>query len=409
MKTNYLKNVLFQTKSLSSSQLLIAIISIIQIGIVSRLLGPENFGRAVLVITLISLIFRILHARNSDVSLLIFKSHGTTHIFNSYVFDFLISTIGAVITIIVFHSSLNSLFGQYKFDIFIGFLILSRIIYSFSETAKAIITLQGKYSKLAKIELFSTLVRFLLVLFLFNISPKIEFYFLAYTVYFFVYGLSSLLSVRKDIVKVNIQYSEMKNYFQKTKLNYFKQRTDQLVGIIPQHFDVVILSYFADYSTVGIYKIAKRLVEPIDSLIAVLNPFLQHNLSNVNNKFSIRNFFVKVLFPTSTIISIFYFAFGKYLIELIAGQEFTQSNQPLRILVIGYIFYFCTFWIRQKLLFAEKIHYHTIARLIGTTAFLVLANFLTQDFKAIGLSIALSVSIFSQKLYEFYIYKKHHL
>ncbi len=73
------------------------------------------------------------------------------------------------------------------------------------------------------------------------------------------------------------------------------------------------------------------------------------------------------------------------------------------------MFYFCTFWIRQKLLFAEKIHYHTIARLIGTTAFLVLANFLTQDFKAIGLSIALSVSIFSQKLYEFYIYKKHHL
>ena len=219
----------------------------------------------------------------------------------------------------------------------------------------------------------------------------------------------SLLSVRKDIVKVNIKYSELKIYFQKTKVNYFKQRSDQLVGIIPQHFDVVILSYFADYSTVGIYRIAKRLVEPIDSLIAVLNPFLQHNLSNNNNKFNIRKFFVNVLFPLSSIISLFYFSFGKYLIELIAGQEFAQSNQPLRILVIGYMFYFCTFWIRQKLLFAEKIHYHTIARLIGTTVFLLLSNFLTQDLKAIGLSIALSLSIIFQKLYEFYIYKKHHL
>ena len=409
MKFNYLKNVLFQTKSLSSSQLLIAIISIIQIGIVSRLLGPENFGRAVLVITLISLIFRILHARNSDVSLLIFKSYGTTQIFNSFIFDFLISFIGAVITILVFHSSLNSLFGQYQFDIFISFLILSRIIYSFSETAKAILTLHGKYSQLAKIETVSSLVRFLLILFLFNISPKIAYYFLAYSAYFLVYGLYSLLSVRKDIVKVNIKYSELKIYFQKTKVNYFKQRSDQLVGIIPQHFDVVILSYFADYSTVGIYRIAKRLVEPIDSLIAVLNPFLQHNLSNNNNKFNIRKFFVNVLFPLSSIISLFYFSFGKYLIELIAGQEFAQSNQPLRILVIGYMFYFCTFWIRQKLLFAEKIHYHTIARLIGTTVFLLLSNFLTQDLKAIGLSIALSLSIIFQKLYEFYIYKKHHL
>ena len=409
MKFNYLKNVLFQTKSLSSSQLLIAIISIIQIGIVSRLLGPENFGRAVLVITLISLIFRILHARNSDVSLLIFKSYGTTHIFNSFIFDFLISSIGAVITILVFHSTLNSLFGQYQFDIFISFLILSRIIYSFSETAKAILTLHGKYSQLAKIETVSSLVRFLLILFLFNISPKIAYYFLAYSAYFLVYGLYSLLSVRKDIVKVNIKYSELKIYFQKTKVNYFKQRSDQLVGIIPQHFDVVILSYFADYSTVGIYRIAKRLVEPIDSLIAVLNPFLQHNLSNNNNKFNIRKFFVNVLFPLSSIISLFYFSFGKYLIELIAGQEFAQSNQPLRILVIGYMFYFCTFWIRQKLLFAEKIHYHTIARLIGTTVFLLLSNFLTQDLKAIGLSIALSLSIIFQKLYEFYIYKKHHL
>jgi len=409
MKTNYLKKVIFETKSLSGSQMLTAIISIIQIGIVSRSLGPENFGRAVLVLTLISLLFRILHSRNSDVSLLVFKSYGISHLFNSYLFDFMISTIGMVFAILVFHSPINSLFGQYKFDIFIGFLILSRIIYSFSETAKAILTLHGRFSQLAKIEVVSTTVRFLIILFLFNTSPKIEYYFLAYTAYYIVYGFLSLLSVRKETKNVKIQFDEIKNYYQKIKLNYFKQRSDQLVGIIPQHFDVVILSYFADYTTVGIYRIAKRLVEPIDSLIAVLNPFLQHNLSNKSLNFSIRNFFVKVLLPFSTIISFIYFVFGKYLIELIAGQEFAQSNQPLRILVFGYIFYFCTFWIRQKLLFAEKIHFHTLARLIGTTVFIVLANFLTQEFKAIGLSIALSTSIIFQKIYEFYIYKKYQI
>jgi len=409
MNANYLKKVLFETKSLSSSQLLIAIISIIQIGIVSRSLGPDIFGRAVLVLTLISLVFRILHARNSDVSLLYFKSYGTTHIFTSFIFDFLISALGAFITILVFHSSLNSLFGEYKFDLFIGLLIISRIIYSFSETAKAILTLHGKYSQLAKIEVVSTTIRFLSILILFSYSPKIEFYFLAFASHFFVYGMLSLFSIRKEIINFKIQLSELNNYFQKTKTNYLKQRSDQFVGIIPQHFDVVILSYFADYSTVGIYRIAKRLVEPIDSLIAVLNPFIQHNLSVNNNKFSINNFFIKVLFPISTIISLLYFVLGKFLIELIAGQEYAQSNQPLRILVIGYIVYFCSFWIRQKLLFAEKIHYHSIARIIGTIVFLTFANVLATEFKAIGLASALTLSIIFQKTYEFYIYKKYHL
>ncbi|MDA3013904.1 MAG: oligosaccharide flippase family protein [Actinomycetota bacterium] len=409
MKNNYLKKVLHETKSLTSSQLLVAIISILQLGIVSKLLGPDNFGRAVLVITLISLVFRSLHARNSDVSLLVFKNYGTNYLFNSYIFDFLISFIGAVITLAVFKSSLNSLFGNYKVDVFIWLLVYSRIFYSFSETTKAILTLNGSFSKIAKIEVISSIIRFLLILYLFNISPKIEFYFLAYSSYFFVYGFTSLFFVRKEKISFKIHISEIIKYFQITKLNYLKQRTDQIVGIIPQHFDLVILSYFADYTTVGIYRVAKRLVEPIDSLISVLNPFVQYNLSNTKNNFSVRTFFLKVLLPISFVISLIYNFFGQFFIELVAGKDYIQSIQSLRILLVGYIIYFCTFWIRQKLLFNEKIQFHTIARLIGTVIFLISANFLALEYKAIGLSIAVSLGMASQKIFEFYIYKKHQL
>jgi len=409
MKINYLKKVLFETKSLTTSQLLVAIISILQLGIVSQSLGPDNFGRAVLVITLISLVFRSLHARNSDVSFLIFKNYGTSYIFNSYIFDFLISIIGALTTLAVFISPLNSLFGNYKVDIFICLLILSRVFYSFSETSKAILTLNGWYSKIARIEVLSSVIRFLLILYLFNISPRLEFYFLAYSSYFFIYGFSSIFSIRNVSINFKFCFSNIIKYYQIVKLNYLKQRADQIVGILPQHFDIVILSYFADYSTVGIYRIAKRLVEPIDSLIAVLNPFVQHNLSKNVNSFSIKDFFLKVLFPISVIILIFYFVFGQYLIQVIAGKEFIESVQPLRILVIGYIFYFCTFWVRQKILFAEKIQFHTIARLIGTVMFLILANFLAQELKAVGLAIALTIGMVSQKIFELYIYKKYQL
>ena len=50
------------------------------------------------------------------------------------------------------------------------------------------------------------------------------------------------------------------------------------MGIIPQHLDLIILGYFTDFSTVGVFRIAKRLVEPINYIITILNA----NGSNLN-------------------------------------------------------------------------------------------------------------------------------
>ena len=96
----------------------------------------------------------------------------------------------------------------------------------------------------------------------------------------------------------------LKEYFTKFKADFFKQRLDQIVGIIPQHFDLVILGYFTDFSTVGIFRIAKRLVEPINYVISVLTPMFKINFQK---KFDI-NFkdLVKKFLTTSFICSLLF-------------------------------------------------------------------------------------------------------
>ena len=107
MNFKYLKTLLFEIKELASSQLLIVVILFVQVGIVTRGLGTTSYGQAVLVLALIAIIFRTLHARNSDVTLLMLKKYGESMFTLSLIFDLLIGIICYLICFILFQSSLN--------------------------------------------------------------------------------------------------------------------------------------------------------------------------------------------------------------------------------------------------------------------------------------------------------------
>ena len=80
MNFHYLKNLVSDIKELGISQFIIVIVLFIQVSIVTRGLGTSRYGQAVLVLALIAIIFRTLHARNSDVTLLMLKLKQLFHI-----------------------------------------------------------------------------------------------------------------------------------------------------------------------------------------------------------------------------------------------------------------------------------------------------------------------------------------
>ena len=406
MNFNYFKTVFLETKELAFSQVLIVFLLFIQISVVTRGLGTSNYGRAALVLALVALIFRTLHSRNSDVTLLMLKKHGKNIYTVSLLFDIFIGIISMFICIILFQSSLNTLFGDYQFNLTLIILLSSRVIQTFSESSKAVLTFHGKFKKFAFVDSVSNICRFLAIVILFYFEQSIENYFLGQALFSFTYGFLGIFVCRKYLKISDISLKNIKEYFKVFKLDFFKQRADQLVGIIPQHLDLIILGYFTDFSTVGIFRIAKRLVEPINYVITILSPYVQNKLSRDDNDFHFKDLIKNFLLPLIFVLTISYLSFGRNFIQLLSGKEFLEAFYPMMILLGGYFTYLATFWIRQLLLFNDLLQYHAFSRLIATASFLVLSFLFVNQYGASGLATALSISMVIQKVYEFYIYRK---
>ena len=155
-----------------------------------------------------------------------------------------------------------------------------------------------------------------------------------------------------------------KDYLNLSKDSFLKIRTDQAVGLIPIHLDVVVIGYFSNYYSAGVYRIAKKLVEPVNSLVVAFSPWMLNQIDRKNN-YSFRDLTLKILIPSSILISLAYLFVGKKLIDIIAGQEFADSYMPMLILVVGYIAYYLTFWTRHYLLLNGLILKHIKGRVVN--------------------------------------------
>ena len=175
--------------------------------------------------------------------------------------------------------------------------------------------------------------------------------------------------------------------------------------MIPQHFDVIILAIVLDLQTVGIYQFAKRLVEPINYLVVTFNPWLQNKLKIQDKNFKIRSFFFQILVPLSVVLIAAYNLIGKNIILLIGNEEFLDSYNPMLILLVGFITYLLTFWIRQYLLFYGLIHFHAYGRIIYSITFVLLALLLSESYSSLGIAYSLSAAMVVQKLFEIIIFK----
>ena len=409
MNLKYIREIFNQTKDLIGSQSAIAIISIIQVSFVVKQLGPAKYGAVVLLIAVPSLIFRASHARNSDVNLLTLKD-GKNFYFESIFFN-LITGIGSFIfCLIIFtnpliiNSSIGDYFGIETLSSILIIYLITRIIQTFSETSKSILIFNNDLRRYSILEVSSVVVRFIaLVLLLLN-DPSIENYLLAQSIYGISFGLFGLYLSNKYHDSSNFKIQHFKTYLKAIKSSYGKIRYDQIIGLVPQHFDVILLAVVVDIQTVGIYQFAKRLVEPINYLVVTFNPWLQNKLQSEDKDFKITSFFKQILLPTSLLLFGIYFIFGKNLIVFIGNEEFLNSFMPMMVLLIGFITYLLSFWIRQYLLFSDLIQFHAYGRIIYSLVFLVLAILLSDSLSSLGIAIALSSAMVLQKIFEYTIY-----
>jgi O-antigen/teichoic acid export membrane protein len=406
MNISYIKKIFLETKELFTSQALIAILSLVQVSYVVKQLGAEKYGVITLFVTFISLFFRALHSKNSDVALLAFKKEDKNIFYPALLFDFLIGVLAMILCLTIYLTPYFSKINIENFSMYLLLFLFCRTIFNFSETSKATLINTGKLKILSSMELSGILIRFFLIISLISIDPTIQNYLLGQSLYLLSYGLIAVAISRKEInTKRYESKMNFREYWLSVKNIYKKIRYDQVLGLIPQHFDILLLSLLGDLTLVGIYKFAKRLVEPINYIVTGFNPWIQNQYSN-RKIIDFSDFVKKLLLPLSTVILLIFITTGKKIIELIGSNEFASAYEPMIILTFGYLIYLLTFWIRQALLFNELIIYHAYGRLIYSFVFIILSIPLTYFFNVAGLAYALSSAIALQKIFEYIVYKK---
>ena len=394
-----MKKFLNETKELLLSQGLIAVLAIIQVRVVATNLGPEAYGNIGVYLGLVGLSFRILSSRNSDLVLINFKSTNKNFLNSAIYFEILLGIVSLIFVYGIFFVYYNFIFN------YLILYFVTRVFLNILEVFKGVFTHNGDMKTYSLVESSSNITRFILVVTFVSLNPDISSFFYALTFHqLFVSVLVLLLLVKKDTNKA--EKITFKEYIKMSKSNFYKIRTDQSVGLIPTHLDVVVIGYFADYYSAGIYRIAKKLVDPINSLIVALSPWMLNKI-NKQGDYNFRNLFINILLPSSVIIVSFYYLFGSNLIEIIAGDEFADAFLPMMILLFGFMSYYLTFWTRHFLFMNDLIHKHTIGRVINLIIFLSTAPFFISNFGFNGIAISISLSTAFQKLYEFSVYLKY--
>ncbi len=411
MNLKYIKEIFIQTKELIGSQSVIALISLIQVSYVVKKLGVENFGVIALLIAIPNLVFRSIHANHSDVILLTLKN-GKNIVSESLFLNFILGLFSFTLSMFVFLNPINPLFSINQLTsidvlpVTIVLYLFSKIFQTFSETSKGILVFKNKMKSFSFLESSSIVFRFVLIIILLGISPTIQSYLFANIFYFLYSGFFSLFLIKKEYELNKFSYDEFKQFVVSIKRSFNRVRINQIISLIPQHFDIIFLSVVSDFGTVGIYQFAKRLVEPINYVIYSFTPWIQNKLKNNSKDFNIQSFVKMILIPISFLLFSLYVFLGEFIILQIGSESFLNSYNPMIILCIGFIIYLLTFWIRQSLLLNNLIHFHSYGRLIYCSAFLVLSSFLANSFKEIGISASLTIAIFLQKTFEYIIYRK---
>ena len=403
---NFMKSFVLETKELLLSQGVIAILAIIQIRIVATNLGPEVYGKIGVYWGLIALCFRLLNSRNADLILINLKNKDKNFLRSSILFEIILGLISSFIALSLFLISINlEILDTNQIPFYIFIFIFSRISLNILEVFKGFYTHSGNLKIYSLVESVSSITRFVFVVSFIVYNPQIDSFFFAISMNNFIVGVVVIFLLFKNNQSQNEQMS-LQEYYSYSKRNFNKIRLDQAFGLIPQHLDVVVIGFFSDFYSAGIYRIAKKLVEPINYIIVAFSPWMLNKISN-DQKYNFRKLTVQVLFPITILLITVYLLFGNQLISFIAGEEFQESIMPMIILLFGYITYFITFWTRHYLLLNDLILKHTTGRIINLAVFIISSSVLITQYSFNGIALSISLGIISQKIYEVFVYVKN--
>lgn len=390
------KRIMGNILSLFSLQGINYFLPIITFPYLTRVLGPNNYGLIAFAMAFISY-FQILTNYGFNLSAtreIAINRHDPkkiSRIFSAVMLtEFLLMILSFFFMVIIIFSitkfKTNWLLYFFTFGLVIGNLLLPTWFFQGME--------KMKYISLLNI---GTSLIFTSSIFIFIKNPSD---------YIYVPLINSISSITIGIISLLIIYKNFDIKFIFPSLKDIKFQLEEgwhifISTLATSSYSIsnpVILGFFANFTIVGYYSVAEKIIRIMIGLFGPVSQSLYPFISSIaqKSKPDALNFIKKITrisFFLSLIISILIFLLANIIVDLLAGKAYNNSILLIRILAFLPLIVIMSniFGILTMLPLNYKKAYSNIY-LIGSILNILLALLLTSLYQAVGISISLLIT-----------------
>ncbi len=403
------KRLFLNASWLFGGQTIEGVFSALQIVIIARILGVNDYGLLALIIAYVNILnnffdFRVWETATKYIGTFWIngeREKTLSTIKLSYVIDVSSGILAFIIAILTAKIASDYFIHSPEAYELIWIYSISLLIDTANSTSDAILRVFNRFRRIAFISSFIAIFKFLLVSTLLFLGLGIKgvlFSFIAASILEFsvrLWVVSKTLEENKLTGWWKSNLSLVKDYWK--DIAWFLGNTS-LAGTINMTSDnflgVLALGYFSGKEAAAYYKIAKSFEKLMtivkDPLYEAIYPELvriasANALKDFNNllKYSTKKL-MKFIVPIATIILIF----SDQFINLGFGKSYLPAANTLRIVAVAVVVLQLTFWIHPALLAFGRPGLRTLFLVASTISYIVLLFLLVPRFSYIGAAFA---------------------
>jgi O-antigen/teichoic acid export membrane protein len=392
-----LRRVLRNSSYLFSSSAISAVLSVVQMIIVTRLLDPDGYGLATgIIMVFASSVNRFLSFRMSEV-VVRYAGESLTHankdraaaLIKGIGITEAVTSIAAYLVLIALSpwaanalakdSSTTPLF------IFYGLFLLSNIVY---ETSLGVLQATDRFHRVARANFFQSITIFILILVIALWLPTILGVLLAYLMGKTVAGVIVTVSAVRELnrtlgkgwsqgsLRVVSDWKQIWQFMLSTNIN-------GTINLFARDNIPIYIGYFLSATEVGYFKFAMTL---INLVMLPIEPFIWPTYAEITKTIAQQKWDAtrKLLRQVSSIAGIWtlltgggLIALGWWLIPLIYGRDYLPAYPAIVILLAGYACANVFNWNRPLLLALGRPRYPLlVAGVVGAIELILIFSFL---------------------------------
>lgn len=376
--------------------------------VIARILGPSGKGSFALIMLLPTILTTFLNF-GICVSTVYFTSKKkydlSVIVSNNLLITFIVSIISVLIGLVLIYILNNNYFKSINANyLIIGLLIVPLTF--FLQNFGSILQGMESFTQYNIFNIIQNASYFILVLGLL-VYPNILMALAAFIVSLLVNCILLYIEIIKPIKikKLNVDRNYLNDSFKYGIKSYF----NNIMTYFNYRADVIIIKYFLNTAAVGYYSISVSFAELMwiisQSASTVIFPRIS-SLENKDDKNKITNTVARfVLFATLMGVIIMFFA-SDFIIPFIYSKSFNQSIMPLKIILIGILFFSFARVLSNDLTGRGKPELNIITSSVGLTINIVLNILMIPQYGINGAALSSSISYSIQSILTIIIYCK---